>query len=233
MSHQSIVKPDPELVILIDKPLEWTSFGVVKKIKYNGKFRKIGHAGTLDPLATGLLILCTGKKTKQIESYQGLKKEYTGSMILGFTTESVDLETEPQKAGNSRHLKEPDFLKAFQRFTGEIQQTPPMHSAVKVNGQRAYKAARKGEVLALKSRMINIEKFELTKVENLEEGIRLSFLVHCSKGTYIRSLVRDVGEYLGCGAYMDSLRRTKIGDFDVSNALTPEEWVEAHKNENI
>lgn len=203
-------------VILIDKPLEWTSFDVVKKLKNKLKLKKVGHAGTLDPLATGLLILCTDKKTKQISSIQEQAKEYTGTMVLGKTTASYDLESAIEEGGDISNLKE-SFLKSLiPQFEGEVEQTPPIFSAVKVNGERAYKKARAGEKIELKSRIISIYSFELVEI-NLPE---IKFKVNCSKGTYIRSLVSDFGKAAGVGAYLSGLRRTKIGEYSVDDAFT-------------
>lgn len=203
-------------LILIDKPLEWTSFDVVKKLKYKLKLKKVGHAGTLDPLATGLLILCTNKKTKQISGIQDQPKEYTGTMVLGKTTASYDLESAIEEGGDISGLTD-SFLKTLiAQFKGEIEQTPPIFSAVKVNGQRAYKKARAGEKVELKSRIISIYSFELTSVSLP----KVKFKVNCSKGTYIRSLVNDFGKAAGVGAYLSELRRTKIGDYSVDDAFT-------------
>uniref|UniRef100_UPI00404AEDDE tRNA pseudouridine(55) synthase TruB n=1 Tax=Fulvivirga sp. TaxID=1931237 RepID=UPI00404AEDDE len=210
---------DPGTVILVDKPLTWTSFDIVKKLRYHLKVKKIGHAGTLDPLATGLLILCTGKKTKQIETYQAQEKEYTGTFTIGATTPSYDLETEVENIKDFSHLKQEDLLKASESLTGKIDQIPPIFSAIKVEGKRAYKGARSGEDVKLKSRQVEVKVFELTEV-NLPV---VAFKIVCSKGTYIRSLARDFGEILGVGAYLSSLRRTRIGDFNVDDAETIEE----------
>jgi tRNA pseudouridine55 synthase len=210
---------DPGTVILVDKPLTWTSFDIVKKLRYHLKVKKIGHAGTLDPLATGLLILCTGKKTKQIETYQAQEKEYTGTFTIGATTPSYDLETEVENIKDFSHLKQEDLLKASESLTGKIDQIPPIFSAIKVEGKRAYKGARSGEDVKLKSRQVEVKVFELTEV-NLPV---VAFKIVCSKGTYIRSLARDFGEILGVGAYLSSLRRTRIGDFSVDDAETIEE----------
>ena len=215
--------PEEAKVILVDKPLEWTSFDVVKKIRYALKFRKIGHAGTLDPLATGLLILCTGKMTKQIEKFQAQEKEYTGKFIIGATTPSYDLETEVLNHQEYKHLTKDDLLDASQKLTGEIEQVPPIFSAVKVDGQRAYKSARKGEDLKLKSRRVNIKKFNILSFEDNE----VQFKIVCSKGTYIRSIARDFGELIGVGSYLSELRRTRIGDFKVENAQAIEEIISA------
>ncbi|GHE70871.1 tRNA pseudouridine(55) synthase TruB [Roseivirga thermotolerans] len=215
---------DPELskqenflagqILLIDKPLEWTSFDVVKKVRNNIRIKKVGHAGTLDPLATGLLIICTGKKTKQIEQFMGQEKEYTGTFTLGQTTPTYDLESEPSAAVQTSHLTITDLESARDRFLGTINQVPPIHSAIKVDGKRVYELARKGEDIQLKSRQVVISEFELTKVDLPT----VEFRVVCSKGTYIRSLANDFGEALGVGAHLSSLRRTRIGQFSVENA---------------
>jgi len=211
--------PDEGQVILVDKPLRWTSFDVVKKLRYHLKVKKIGHAGTLDPLATGLLILCSGKMTKQIEKFQAQEKEYTGTIIIGQTTPSYDLETEPTQAVDISHISMEEIKAAASTFEGEIDQTPPIFSAVKVNGKRAYKSAREGEDIKLKSRKIQISTFEISNIS--EE--KINFRVVCSKGTYIRSLAHDLGQKLGVGAYLAALRRTRIGDFHVEDAKTIEE----------
>ena len=208
-------------MLLIDKPLTWTSFDVVKKLKYQLKIKKIGHAGTLDPLATGLLILCTGKKTKQIDQYQAQEKEYTGTLVLGKTTPSVDLETEFDSEHSIDHLREVDWEAARQSLVGEIQQVPPAHSAVQVNGQRAYKLARQGKEVAIKSRTVTIRTFEFTRVALPE----IDFRVVCTKGTYVRSLVRDVGEQLGVGAYLQRLCRTRIGEHTLADAYSLDEFL--------
>lgn len=212
-------------VLLIDKPLNWTSFDVVKKLKFALKVKKIGHAGTLDPLATGLLILCTGKMTKSIDKYQAQEKEYTGEFTLGYTTPSYDLETEPEFQSETNHLKLKDLNEATQHFVGEIEQTPPIFSAVKTGGKRAYSLAREGKEVKLKSRVVTISEFEIT---DFQEN-KVSFRVRCSKGTYIRSLAHDFGEKLGVGAYLSSLRRTKIGDFSVGDAENLNEFVNNNK----
>ncbi len=201
-------------VLLVDKPLEWTSFNVVSKVRGAIKLKKIGHAGTLDPLATGLLILCTGKMTKQINTYQDLPKQYTGTITLGATTASYDLESEPENQQEFSHLTEAEILKATEKFIGEIEQTPPIFSAVKVDGKRAYKLARAGKEVKIKTRIVKIHGFEITKIDlpNVE------FKVDCSKGTYIRSLANDFGASLGVGGHLSALRRTAIGDFRVEDA---------------
>lgn len=207
--------PADDRVILVNKPLEWTSFDVVRKVRQKLKVKKIGHAGTLDPLATGLLILCTGKLTKKIDEYQAAEKEYTGKMHLGQTTPSYDLETEPTSQLPVGHVTSEQLSQTAEKFVGDIAQVPPMHSAIKVDGKRAYDLARKGEVAELKSRLINISVFEITTV-NLPE---VAFRVVCSKGTYIRSLAKDFGDTLGTGAYLSELCRTRIGTFRLRDAV--------------
>jgi tRNA pseudouridine55 synthase len=202
-------------VLLIDKPLNWTSFDVVKKIRSAGKFKKVGHAGTLDPLASGLLILCMGKMTKQIETFQAQEKEYTGTFTLGKTTPSFDLETDFDQTFSTEHITSDMLDEVVQKMTGLIEQTPPVYSAVKVNGKRAYESARKGEDVKLKIRTVDIKVFEIDKSSFPE----ISFRIVCSKGTYIRSMANDFGKMLQSGAYLSELRRTKIGNFSVENAL--------------
>ncbi len=209
-------------VILIDKPLKWTSFDVVNKVRWAGKYKKVGHAGTLDPLATGLLILCTGKMTKQIDTFQAQEKEYTGTLVLGKTTPSVDLETEFDAEYPINHISQEAINQAVSTLSGVIEQIPPAHSAIKINGKRAYEAARKGEEVIIKSRQVEVKEFEIDKT-NFPE---ISFRIVCSKGTYIRSLVRDFGKLLDSGAYMSSLRRTRIGEFKIENSLTIEQFLE-------
>ncbi len=217
-----------EQILLIDKPLTWTSFDVVNKVRYTGKFKKVGHAGTLDPLATGLLILCTGKKTKEIDQYQAQAKEYTGKLILGKTTPSFDLETEVDATFPTEHITKEAMEEAVASFIGQINQIPPVFSAIKVNGKRAYQAARAGQEIELKARSIQIDYFTIDST-NFPE---ISFVLGCSKGTYVRSLVRDFGKKLGSGAYMSELRRTKIGDFDIKNAYQLDELIEKIKESN-
>ena len=202
-------------MLLIDKPYEWTSFGVVKKLRGALGVKKIGHAGTLDPLATGLLILCTGKMTKEINQYQAMEKEYEGTMVLGKTTPSVDLETEFNSLQDYSHVTETALLDATERFIGEVQQIPPIYSAIKVDGQRVYNKARKGQQVELKPRVVEVSEFSITDYQLPE----VRFKVICSKGTYIRSLVRDYGEALKCGAYLAALTRTRIGPYKLSEAL--------------
>lgn len=213
----------PELkeggVILIDKPYKWTSFDAVNKIKRLSK-AKIGHCGTLDPLATGLLICCTGKFTKKISEYQRLPKEYTGIFHLGAVTPTYDLESEPENFKPFEHIGEEAIREAAKKFTGDIMQVPPIHSAIKKDGKRAYELARKGKDVTLEARPVTIGEFEITAVKLPE----VHFRVACSTGTYIRSLANDMGEELGCGAYLQELRRTKIGNFNADDALTPDQW---------
>ncbi len=205
-------------IILIDKPLGWTSFQAVKKVKWLLKAKKVGHAGTLDPLATGLLILCTEKKTKEIESIQAQEKEYTGTITVGATTPSYDMETEPNQVFPIEHITQELIQNTIPQFIGDITQIPPLFSAIKVDGKRAYTLARSGSDHELKSRIIHIREFEITRVELPE----IDFRVCCSKGTYIRSLAFDFGKALGSGAYLSALRRTKIGPYSVENAVEPQ-----------
>ncbi|MEC3906593.1 tRNA pseudouridine(55) synthase TruB [Tamlana sp. 2201CG12-4] len=220
-------------VLLIDKPLNWTSFQVVNKLRweirqaFKIKKIKVGHAGTLDPLATGLLVICTGKMTKQINTFQGQIKEYTGTFVLGSTTPSFDLETEIDKTFPTEHITE-DLIRATTRqFLGDVQQYPPVFSALKKDGKRLYEYARAGENVELKSRSVNISEFEITKIT----GLNIEFRVVCSKGTYIRSLANDFGKALKSGAHLSVLRRTKIGAFDVEKALSIEGLIEQLNNQ--
>ncbi len=206
-------------VILIDKPYKWTSFDGVNAIKIALR-AKIGHCGTLDPLATGLLICCTGEMTKRISEYQQLPKEYTGIFHLGATTATYDLESQPENPQPFEHITEQQILDAAQKLTGDIMQTPPIHSAIKKEGKRAYDLARAGKEVVLDARPVTIGEFEITAIKLPE----VHFRVLCSTGTYIRSLANDIGQLLGCGAYLQELRRTKIGNFNVNDALTPQEW---------
>jgi tRNA pseudouridine55 synthase len=203
-------------VLLLDKPLTWTSFDVVRKVKNTLRPRKIGHAGTLDPLATGLLILCTGKKTKEIDLIQAQEKEYEGTFRLGQTTPSFDLETPVDSEQPYAHLTEAEIRAAAATFLGKIEQTPPLFSAVKVDGQRAYELARKGEEAVIKSKVVDIKAFEITRIALPD----LDFRVVCSKGTYIRSLARDLGAALGVGAHLTRLVRTRIGEHRLADAWT-------------
>ncbi len=215
-------------VLLIDKPLNWTSFQVVNKLrwairkKFGLKKIKVGHAGTLDPLATGLLVICTGKKTKTIETYQAESKEYTGRLRLGETTPSYDLETEVDKNWPVDHITPELIEDAAHHFTGKIEQLPPIFSAVKQDGVRLYEMARKGEKVEVKKRTVEIFEFEITQIALPE----IDFRVRCSKGTYIRSLAHDFGQKLGSGAHLTQLRRTRSGKFDVNEAETIEGFLE-------
>jgi tRNA pseudouridine55 synthase len=215
-------------VLLIDKPLTWTSFQAVNKIRWHIKKRfnlkkiKVGHAGTLDPLATGLLIICTGKQTKEINTYQGQIKEYTGTFTIGATTPSYDLETEINETFETGHISENLLNATTQNFIGDIQQKPPIFSAIKKDGKRLYELARKGEQTEIKSRTVTVKEFEITNI-NLP---KVDFRVVCSKGTYIRSLAYDFGKALNSGAHLSALRRTKIGDFSVDNALSIDDFIE-------
>ncbi len=201
-------------VILLDKPLNWTSFDVVKKVRGLTKISKVGHAGTLDPLATGLLIVCTGKYTKKINEYMAAEKEYTGSFTLGYTTPTYDLESEPVFHAPTDNLTVSMIHEATNNFLGTIMQVPPIYSAIKKQGTAAYVLARRGQEVQMEPRAITIRVFEITAIALPE----VHFKVVCSTGTYIRSLAFDYGNALGCGAYLSSLRRTRIGDFDASGA---------------
>lgn len=205
-------------VILVDKPYRWTSFDAINRLR-RMLHVKIGHCGTLDPLATGLLICCTGKFTKRITEFQKLPKEYTGIIHLGAVTPTYDLESEPQDQ-KPVTVTEEQIRAATAQFTGEIMQAPPIHSAIKQDGKRAYELARAGKEIILQPRPVTITEFEITAI-NLPE---VHFRVGCSTGTYIRSLANDFGQALGCGGYLAELRRTKIGEFDVANAMEPEAW---------
>lgn len=213
-------------VLLIDKPLNWTSFQVVNKVRWLIRKRfdlkkiKVGHAGTLDPLATGLLILCTGKMTKQIASFQGQDKTYTGTLVLGATTPSADLETEIDQQFEYGHLTEDAIKKAASSFLGDIQQQPPIFSAVKKDGKRLYEHARKGEEVEVPWRTVRVNHFDIKRVELPE----VDFEISCGKGTYIRSLARDLGAKLDNGAYLKALRRTQIGNFKVEAAWQLEDF---------
>ncbi len=203
-------------LLLVNKPYNWTSFDVVGKIRNSFKplKLKVGHAGTLDPLATGLLIICTGKMTKQIDTFQAQEKEYTGTMILGETTPSYDMETEADQKFDISSITEEQIKAACQQFTGDIQQYPPAHSAIKIDGERLYEKARRGEEVELRLRNVTITEFEITGITLPE----INFRVVCSKGTYIRSLVNDFGKALNNGAYLSKLRRTRSGHYKVDDA---------------
>jgi tRNA pseudouridine55 synthase len=215
-------------VILIDKPLHWTSFQAVNKIRWAIKKRfgikkiKVGHAGTLDPLATGLLVICTGKMTKQINTFQGQEKAYIGTITLGSTTPSYDLETEFDKTFDTSHITEDLIHNTSKQFTGSIEQYPPIFSALKKDGKRLYDIARAGESVKLNTRTVEITTFEITEIN----GLNLKFKIVCSKGTYIRSLAHDFGKALNCGAHLSELRRTRIGSFSVEKAISPEAFLD-------
>lgn len=219
-------------VLLIDKPLEWTSFQVVNKLRwkirktFDIKKIKVGHAGTLDPLATGLLVICTGKMTKQIDRFQAQIKEYTGTIVLGSSTPSFDLETEVDKHYPTEHITETLIHETTQQFLGEIEQFPPVFSAIKKDGKRLYEFAREGKEVTIKSRKITIEEFEITNINGLE----VEFRVVCSKGTYIRSLANDFGKAMNSGSHLSVLRRTKIGAFDVTDAMSVDGFIDALDN---
>lgn len=214
-------------VLLVDKPLHWSSFQAVNKLKYilKNKYNlpkkfKIGHAGTLDPLATGLLIVCTGKATKTISEIQGQAKEYTGTITLGATTPSYDLETEIDATFPINHITETLLSETINQFLGEIDQKPPVFSAIKKDGVRLYELARAGETVEIQPRKTTIYKFELTRIALPE----IDFRIVCSKGTYIRSIAFDFGKALNSGGHLTALRRTKIGAYDVKNAIAPEDF---------
>jgi tRNA pseudouridine55 synthase len=214
-------------VLLIDKPLKWSSFQAVNKLKYVLKNQlnlpkkfKIGHAGTLDPLATGLLIICTGKFTKRITEIQAQAKEYTGTIVLGATTPSYDLETEVDATFPTEHISEALIMETTKQFIGEIDQKPPVFSAIKKDGKRLYEHARAGEEVEIQSRKTTIHEFEITRIQLPE----VDFRVTCSKGTYIRSLAFDFGLALQSGGHLSALRRTKIGDYSVENGVTPDDF---------
>jgi tRNA pseudouridine55 synthase len=217
-------------VLLIDKPLEWTSFQVVNKLRWHIRQQfgikkiKVGHAGTLDPLATGLLIICTGKFTKQINEYQGQVKEYIGEITLGATTPSYDLESEVDATFPIEHIAEELIHNTVKQFVGEIDQKPPIFSALKKDGKRLYELAREGITTEINSRKITIQEFEIAKID----FPKVNFRVVCSKGTYIRSLAYDFGKALNSGAHLSKLRRTKIGDFSVEEALDPLSYIKKY-----
>jgi len=209
-------------VLLLDKPIGWTSFNMVQKVRYLTRVTKVGHAGTLDPLATGLLIICTGKYTKQINTYMGMTKEYTGTMVIGATTPTYDLESEPENFKNIDHISAEQIQLATLQFVGPILQMPPQHSAIKKDGKRLYESARQGIEVKVDPRPITIESFEIISIDLPT----INFKVVCSTGTYIRSLVKDFGDALGVGAYMSALRRTRIGDFKIEDAI---QWEDLQK----
>lgn len=212
-------------VLLIDKPLQWTSFDVVRKLRNIIRIKKIGHAGTLDPLATGLLIVCTGKFTKRINEYMAREKEYTGTITLGAVTPTYDLESAPENFLSIQGITLDKIRETALQLTGPIQQVPPAHSAIKINGKRVYELARQGKEVNLEPRPVTIYAFDIL---TFEEGV-VQFCVRCSTGTYIRSLANDLGKLLGCGGYLSSLRRTKIGEFSAEDAQTMESFEETYK----
>lgn len=232
MKLQHVNEPEPGnaftegRVLLFDKPYRWTSFDVVGKVRALLKYRlglrklKIGHAGTLDPLATGLLVVCTGKLTKSIDRFQEMEKEYTGTFVLGKTTPSFDLETQPDQDYPISHITREMAVEAAGKFTGVFAQEPPLFSAKKIDGKRAYTHARRGDDTKLKARRVEVRDFEITRFELPE----VDFRVVCSKGTYIRALARDFGQALGSGAYLKNLCRVRIGAFILANALSPEDF---------
>ncbi len=215
-------------LILVDKPIGWTSFQVVNKIRwtlcrhFKIKKLKVGHAGTLDPLATGLLILCTGKKTKAIEEFQGLPKTYTGSMLLGSTTPSFDRETEIDQRFPTDHINKDMLLETTKGFIGDIEQIPPIYSAVKQDGKRLYKIAREGKDTEIRPRRVMVESFEIT---GIHDDLKVDFKVVCGKGTYIRSLVHDFGKALESGAHLTNLKREAIGSYQLKDALSVEDFI--------
>jgi tRNA pseudouridine55 synthase len=219
-------------VLLIDKPLTWSSFQAVNKLRWHIKQRfkikkiKVGHAGTLDPLATGLLIICTGKQTKEIHTYQGQIKEYIGVFTVGATTPSYDLETEIDQIFSTEHITEELLKETTKQFVGDIQQKPPIFSAIKKDGKRLYELARKGETTEIKARAVTVSHFEITKIDLPNVEVKIV----CSKGTYIRSLAYDFGKALNSGAHLSALRRTKIGNFSVENASSIEDFIKNLEN---
>ncbi len=227
-SGNDAARVDEGEVILVDKPLTWTSFDVANKIKRACRIRKIGHAGTLDPLATGLLILCTGRKTKEIERYQAQEKEYEGTLVLGKTTPSVDLETAFDQDWPTAHITVELMEQARSSLTGLISQVPPIYSAVRVDGERLYKKARRGEEVEIKPRQVEISLFEI----DTQHFPEISFRVICSKGTYIRSLVRDFGLKCHSGAYLKTLVRTRIGAFRLQDAHQLTDYIKQKRAES-
>ena len=212
-------------IIFIDKPLGWTSFKVVNKIRKTIGIKKVGHSGTLDPMATGLLIICTGKKTKELSNYLGLDKTYTGTITLGKTSPSMDKETEITETGIDENINEESIKNAVKEFVGEIEQTPPMYSAIKVKGKRLYKLARNGVEIERPVRRVRINSFLIKNIKIPD----VEFEVNCSKGTYIRVLANDLGKKLGCGGILSELRRTAIGEFRIEKALKVEDFIEKVK----
>lgn len=216
-------------VLLIDKPHSWTSFKVVNRIRRATNARRVGHAGTLDPMATGLLILCTGKKTKEIYKYQDLSKTYSGIIKLGLTSPSMDAETETKSQPLPEKLDEERIKIARDQFIGDIAQIPPMYSALKVDGQKLYKLARKGKTVKREPRRVTIYSFDILKIALPD----IHFKISCSKGTYVRVIANDFGEKLGCGGILIGLRRTKIGEYSVNDALEVDEFLNGIKGINL
>jgi tRNA pseudouridine55 synthase len=222
-------------ILLVDKPLNWTSFQVVNKLRWKIKNKigvkkiKVGHAGTLDPLATGLLILCTGKYTKKIDEFMGLEKTYSGTITLGATRPSFDMETEIDQTYDTSHINANLIDEVARSFIGDYNQMPPIFSAKKINGQKAYDLARAGKDVALKTKRINISRFEVTNIN----GNDVDFIISCSKGTYIRSIAYDFGKALNSGGYLSALRREKIGEHSVDKALDIEQWLNEIENCNF
>ncbi|MEO8769170.1 MAG: tRNA pseudouridine(55) synthase TruB [Ferruginibacter sp.] len=225
ISDSMRTKFEEGVVILIDKPLHWTSFDVVRKIRNSIRIKKVGHAGTLDPLATGLLIVCTGKFTKKINEYMAHEKEYTGSFTLGAVTPTYDLESEPEQHKDISGISIENIHAATFPFIGEIQQIPPIYSAIKKQGTPLYELARRGETVELQPRTIFIKSFEITEIDLP----LVKFKIVCSTGTYIRSMAHDFGAALGCGGFLSELRRTRIGELDVNNGTTMEQFGESLK----
>lgn len=215
-------------LLLIDKPLQWTSFDVIRRIRHLIRVKKVGHAGTLDPLATGLLIICTGKFTKKINEYMAREKEYTGTFTLGATTPTYDLESKPENFRSLENISEEKIKTTTKEFLGEIMQVPPAHSAIKVEGKRVYELARRGKEVKLEPRRVFIKEFDITAIELPV----VHFRVVCSTGTYIRSLANDFGKALACGAYLSSLRRTRIGEFKIENSFSMDGFENSLKNGN-
>jgi tRNA pseudouridine55 synthase len=207
-------------VLLINKPLRWTSFDAVRKVRNLVHTKKVGHAGTLDPLATGLLIICTGKFTKRINEYMSQEKEYTGTFTLGATTPTNDLEMEPENFKSIQNIREEDIKAAINIFLGDIMQIPPAHSAIKIDGKRSYQLARQGIAVKAEPRKVTIKEFEISRIALPV----VQFRVVCTTGTYIRSLAYDFGQALGCGAYLSSLCRTRIGTYTINEAMSVEEF---------
>ncbi len=218
-------------LILVDKPLSWTSFDVVGKIRNSTRIKKIkvGHAGTLDPLATGLLIICTGKLTKKVDEFLAEEKEYTGTITLGASTPSYDLETEINHTYPTEHITEKMIMEAAKSFEGEIEQVSPLYSALRIDGERAYHKARRGEDVKMKARKVRIEAFEITRIEMP----LIHFRIVCSKGTYIRSIANDIGKILQSGSHLSSLRRTRSGNFKIEDAWNLEALIEKIKTERF